>query len=143
MYLRRRSERLRSGLLMPANTGVEIMMLTRIKEGIGTKMKASKRKPLEAKGWRLTSAEEFLGLTREEVALVEMKLALADAVKAQREKAHLSQIELAARIASREVPRSRRPIRRCLSICWCGRYFRLVPQRKKSPGRSQQLRGNV
>jgi len=61
-------------------------------------MKASKRKRLEAKGWRLTSAEEFLGLTREEVALVEMKLALADAVKAQREKAHLSQIELAARM---------------------------------------------
>jgi len=63
-------------------------------------MKASKRKRLEAKGWRLTSAEEFLGLTREETALVEMKLALADAVKAQREKSHLSQIELAARMKS-------------------------------------------
>jgi ribosome-binding protein aMBF1 (putative translation factor) len=63
-------------------------------------MKASKRKRLEAKGWRLTSAEEFLGFTREEVALVEMKLALGDAVKAQREKAHLSQIELAARMKS-------------------------------------------
>jgi ribosome-binding protein aMBF1 (putative translation factor) len=63
-------------------------------------MKASKRKRLEAKGWRLTSAEEFLGLTREEVALVEMKLALADAVKAQREKSQLSQIELAARMKS-------------------------------------------
>lgn len=49
-------------------------------------MKASKRKRLEAKGWRLTSAEEFLGLTREEAALVEMKLALADAVRAQPEK---------------------------------------------------------
>ncbi len=63
-------------------------------------MKASKRKRLEAKGWRLTSAEEFLGLTREEVALVEMKIALADAVKMQRTKAHLSQIELAARMKS-------------------------------------------
>jgi ribosome-binding protein aMBF1 (putative translation factor) len=63
-------------------------------------MKASKRKRLEAKGWRLTSAEEFLGLTREEVALVEMKLALADAVKAQREKSQLSQNELAARMKS-------------------------------------------
>src|SRR6266705_348666 len=63
-------------------------------------MKAAKRKRLEAKGWRLTSAEEFLGLTREEVALVEMKLALADAVKAQREKSHLSQIEVAARMKS-------------------------------------------
>ena len=63
-------------------------------------MKPSKRKRLEAKGWRLTSAEEFLGLTREEVALVEMKLALADAVKTQREKSHLSQSELAARMKS-------------------------------------------
>ncbi len=45
-------------------------------------MKASKRKRLEAKGWRLTSAEGFLGLTKEEAALVEMKLALADAVRA-------------------------------------------------------------
>src|SRR6185369_2906726 len=61
-------------------------------------MKASKRKRLEANGWRLTSAEEFLGLSREEVALVEMKLALADAVRAKREKSHLSQIELAARM---------------------------------------------
>jgi ribosome-binding protein aMBF1 (putative translation factor) len=63
-------------------------------------MKPSKRRRLEAKGWRLTSAKEFLGLSKEEVALVEMKLALADAVKAQREKSHLSQIELAARMKS-------------------------------------------
>lgn len=63
-------------------------------------MKALKRKRLEAKGWRLTSAEEFLGLTREEAALVEMKLALADAVKAQREKYHLSQNDLAVRMKS-------------------------------------------
>jgi ribosome-binding protein aMBF1 (putative translation factor) len=63
-------------------------------------MKASKRKRLEAKGWRLTSVEEFLGLTREEAALVEMKLALADAVKAHREKSHLSQNELATRMKS-------------------------------------------
>jgi ribosome-binding protein aMBF1 (putative translation factor) len=63
-------------------------------------MKPTKRRRLEAKGWRLTSAEEFLGLSKEEVALVEMKLALADAVKAQREKSQLSQIELAARMKS-------------------------------------------
>jgi hypothetical protein len=60
-------------------------------------MRASKQKRLEAKGWRLTSAEEFLGLTREQVAFIEMKLALADAVKAQRERSHLSQAELATR----------------------------------------------
>jgi DNA-binding XRE family transcriptional regulator len=63
-------------------------------------MRALKRKRLEAKGWCLNSAEEFLGLTREDVALVEMKLALADAVKAQREKSNLSQVKLAARMKS-------------------------------------------
>jgi DNA-binding transcriptional regulator YiaG len=63
-------------------------------------MKAAKRKRLEAKGWRLTTAEEFLGLSREEVAIVEMKLALANAVKSQRERTHLSQTELAARMKS-------------------------------------------
>ena len=40
-------------------------------------MHAAKRKRLEAAGWRIGSAEEFLGLTKGETALVEMKLALA------------------------------------------------------------------
>jgi hypothetical protein len=53
-------------------------------------MKAAKRKRLEAKGWRLASVEEFLGLSREELAIVEMKLALADAVKVHARKSHLS-----------------------------------------------------
>ena len=39
-------------------------------------------------------------MTREEVALVEMKIALAEAVKTQREKSHLSQVELAVRMKS-------------------------------------------
>ena len=56
-------------------------------------MKASKRKTLEAKGWRLTSAEEFLRLTREEAALVEMKLLERTLSKRSAEKSHLSQID--------------------------------------------------
>ena len=63
-------------------------------------MKISKRKKLESKGWRLASAEEFLGLSEEEIAIVEMKLALADAVKTQRQKSQLSQNDLAARMKS-------------------------------------------
>jgi len=63
-------------------------------------VKISKRKKLEAKGWRLASAEEFLGLTEEEIAIVEMKLALADAVRTQRQKSQLSQNDLAARMKS-------------------------------------------
>jgi ribosome-binding protein aMBF1 (putative translation factor) len=57
-------------------------------------------KKLEAKGWRFTSAEELLGLSKEEVAIVEMKMALADAVRVQREKHNLSQTELAKRMRS-------------------------------------------
>jgi ribosome-binding protein aMBF1 (putative translation factor) len=63
-------------------------------------MKAAKRKRLEQAGWRVGSTEDFLGLSKEEQALVEIKLALADAVKSQREKHHLSQSTLAARMRS-------------------------------------------
>ena len=63
-------------------------------------MKAAKRKRLEQAGWRVGSAEDFLGLSKEEQALVEIKLALADAVKTQREKHRLSQSALAARMRS-------------------------------------------
>lgn len=38
-------------------------------------MKAAKRKRLERAGWRLVSTEEFLELSDEEKALVEIKLA--------------------------------------------------------------------
>jgi len=63
-------------------------------------MKAAKRKRLEQSGWRVGSAEDFFELSKEEQALVEIKLALADAVKIQREKHHLSQSALAARMRS-------------------------------------------
>jgi ribosome-binding protein aMBF1 (putative translation factor) len=63
-------------------------------------MKAAKRKRLEQAGWQVGSAEEFLDLSEEEQALVEIKLALAEAVKAQREKHRLSQSALAARMRS-------------------------------------------
>ena len=49
-------------------------------------MHAAKRKRLEAAGWRIGSAKKFLGLTKEQAALLEMKLALAGKVKALRVK---------------------------------------------------------
>lgn len=63
-------------------------------------MKAAKRRRLEQAGWRVGSAEDFLELSKEEQALVEIKLTLADAVKTYREKHHLSQSTLAARMKS-------------------------------------------
>lgn len=63
-------------------------------------MKRSKRERLEAAGWRVGTAAEFLGLTAEEAAFVEMKIALADGVRRRRQAKRLTQIQLAARIGS-------------------------------------------
>jgi hypothetical protein len=42
-------------------------------------MDSAKRKRLEAQDWRVGSTREFLGLSAEEVALVETKLRLSQA----------------------------------------------------------------
>src|SRR5262245_8086202 len=63
-------------------------------------MKTPKKKRLERAGWRVGSAEAFLGLSREEAELVELKLALREFLKRQSAKHHLSQERLADRIGS-------------------------------------------
>lgn len=63
-------------------------------------MDPEKRKRLEREGWRVGSAEEFLELTPQEVALVELRLKLADAVKLLRKDKHLTQTQLAKLLGS-------------------------------------------
>jgi len=63
-------------------------------------MKADKRRRLEAKGWRLGSAQEFLLLTPEEAALVDLRLKLADGVRELRKQRRLTQAELARLLGS-------------------------------------------
>lgn len=63
-------------------------------------MKPKKKKRLEKKGWRVGSAEEFLELTPQEAALVELRLKLADAVKLLRRDKHLTQTQLARLLGS-------------------------------------------
>ncbi len=63
-------------------------------------MNAATRKRLEADGWVLGSIREFLGLSDEEAALVEIKLALSKLLKEQRAASGISQVELAKRIGS-------------------------------------------
>ena len=58
-------------------------------------MKATKRKKLEAKGWKVGSVEEFLKLTPEEMAYIELKLSLSNSLKERRAKKKLSQVEVA------------------------------------------------
>lgn len=63
-------------------------------------MNADKLKRLKAAGWRAGSAKDFLDLSEEEAALVEIKLSLIDAVKYSRIKRKLSQTELAQKMKS-------------------------------------------
>lgn len=63
-------------------------------------MRASKQAKLEAHGWKISSAEEFLALTQEESAYIEMKLALSHSLKQRRLKNRMSQVELAKAIKS-------------------------------------------
>lgn len=63
-------------------------------------MKETKRKKLEAAGWRVGSADEFLGLSAVESVLVELRLALSQALRQRRARLHISQRTLAERIES-------------------------------------------
>ena len=58
-------------------------------------MRGGKKKRLIARGWAVGGAKEFLGLTEEEAAFVELKLALADNLKQRRVKRRMTQMELA------------------------------------------------
>jgi hypothetical protein len=53
-------------------------------------MKAMKRKKLEAAGWKIGSAAEFLELSEAEAMLVNMKLALATTVKELRQRKRIT-----------------------------------------------------
>jgi len=63
-------------------------------------MRKSKRKALKRKGWRLGTAADFLDLTDEELAVIELKIALGNAVKERRQKQCLTQNAFAKTIAS-------------------------------------------
>ncbi len=63
-------------------------------------MKQSKRKKLEAKGWKIGTAAEFLGLTPEEEAFIEMKHSLSQSLKAMRRRKRISQVAFAKLIKS-------------------------------------------
>src|SRR5207248_8970000 len=63
-------------------------------------MNKAKRTRLEARGWRVGSTSDFLGLGPEEMALVEIRLALSQALRSRRVAHGLTQRELARRLKS-------------------------------------------
>jgi hypothetical protein len=56
-------------------------------------MLKSKRARLEAKGWRLGTAQDFLGLSDEEAAHVDLRLRLANSLRRRRQKRSLSEAD--------------------------------------------------
>ena len=63
-------------------------------------MKARKRANLERGGWKLGSAQDFLGLTDEEAAYIELKLALGAELRVARAARQCTQAELAVLMGS-------------------------------------------
>ena len=63
-------------------------------------MHKSKKKRLEEDGWTIGSADEFLDLSPEESAYIDLKLRLSDSLRHRRAKQKLSQQQLASLIKS-------------------------------------------
>ena len=63
-------------------------------------MRAARKKRLEAAGWKIGTAEDYLGLSPEEARIVEMKLALGDSLRRHRIRRHWTQLDLAKKLGS-------------------------------------------
>lgn len=63
-------------------------------------MKEQKRKILEEKGFRIGSAKDFLNLTPEEEAYIEIRLEISNLLKSQRSKCNWTQQQLAQAMGS-------------------------------------------
>jgi len=63
-------------------------------------MREDKRKQLEAGGWKIGSAKEFLRLSDEESAYIELKMRLAESLRERRRRERLSQTDLARALKS-------------------------------------------
>ena len=63
-------------------------------------MLEGKRKRLQSKGWKIGSVREFLDLTNQEEAYIELRLKLAGALKRQRLDRKLTQQDLARAVSS-------------------------------------------
>jgi ribosome-binding protein aMBF1 (putative translation factor) len=63
-------------------------------------MRAEKRKRLEAKGWKIGTPQELLGLSDEEAAFIELRLKLAEGLRARRSAKGMTQTDLAKAMQS-------------------------------------------
>jgi predicted XRE-type DNA-binding protein len=63
-------------------------------------MKKSRQAKLESAGWKVGTAAEFLELSKEEAAFVELKVVLASSLRKRREAKELTQEEVAKLLGS-------------------------------------------
>lgn len=63
-------------------------------------MRKQKQKRLRAKGWKVGTVKEFLGLSGEESAYIDLKIKLAAGLRQRRQQKGLSQLDLAAKLQS-------------------------------------------
>ena len=63
-------------------------------------MREEKRRRLEARGWKIGTAKEFLRLSAEEAAYIDLKVRLATGLRERRRRRSLTQAELAKRLQS-------------------------------------------
>jgi ribosome-binding protein aMBF1 (putative translation factor) len=63
-------------------------------------MRKQKQKRLQAKGWKVGTVKEFLGLSSEEAAYIELKIKLAAGLRRRRQQKGLSQLDLATKLES-------------------------------------------
>ena len=63
-------------------------------------MEKQKKKHLEAAGWRVGSAEDFLGLSEGEALYINLKIMLSTKVRQCRKRKKLTQTQLAQRLKS-------------------------------------------
>ncbi len=57
-------------------------------------MREEKRRRLEARGWKVGSAQEFLRLSDEETAYIDLKVRLATSLRERRQRRRLTQADL-------------------------------------------------
>ena len=63
-------------------------------------MRDEKRHRLEAKGWKVGTAKEFLGLSDQEETYIDLKLRLAQSLRQRRRQRRLTQVALAKALKS-------------------------------------------
>ena len=61
-------------------------------------MKRIKQKKLESAGWKVADTADFLGLTKEESALIDMKISLSKTFCNLRKKSKMTQVQVAKKL---------------------------------------------